>query len=62
MSVYALRFHVKYTPVIKLFYQVRKQFFSPEQICHGMKAFQASHFRPLISGLELTDVHEEFFL
>ncbi len=55
MSVHALCFHVKYIPVIKLFSQVRKLFFSPKQICHGHES---------ISGLsvELTDVHEEFFL
>ncbi len=55
MSVHAFCFHVKYIPVIKLFSQVRKLFFFPEQICYGHES---------ISGLsvELTDVHEEFFL
>lgn len=55
MSVHALRLHVTYILVIKLFSQVRKHFFSPEQIWHGQES---------ISGLsvEMTDVHEEFFL
>ncbi len=42
MSVHAFCFHVKYIPVIKLFSQVRKLFFFPEQSVMDMKAFQAS--------------------